>query len=420
MKKLRTKNICFAIAASITALAVWGCGGSGTYSPTAVGGGVATPITLTITAPTFSIYPSGTIQLTAVVTGTNNHNVTWSVPNNDQYSISQTGLFSTAPINTGQKPKSTSKLHSFGDSGSFQVLVTCVSQASPQITATQVLTVAVPIVTVTPSNPTIPINGQVQFKATVSYPPGVAGTPPQDVHWSATGQGSQITQAGLYTAGSTAGPFQIQANSLADANISGFATVTVTAPTITITAASMTTYPGGTIQLTAVVTGTTNQNVTWSVPSSDQWTLSSSGLFTGIKIDQQGLKGSVGSVHPFGDATLFVTTTVTAVSQADPQAKATAVITLAQPQINISPANTSIITGQSQQFNAAVVYPIGVQGTLPQAVTWSVGGGGNAGTATISSTGLFQSVTGSTTFNVTATSPTLGIQGNTTIFVNNG
>src|SRR5580698_7109505 len=104
MKKLRTKNICFAIAASITALAVWGCGGSGTYSPTAVGGGVATPITLTITAPTFSIYPSGTIQLTAVVTGTNNHNVTWSVPNNDQYSISQTGLFSTAPINTGQKP----------------------------------------------------------------------------------------------------------------------------------------------------------------------------------------------------------------------------------------------------------------------------------------------------------------------------
>jgi hypothetical protein len=134
---------------------------------------------------------------------------------------------------------------------------------------------------VSPTSATLSAGGTQQFMALGRMSDGSAAS--VTVSWTATG--GTISQAGLYTAGSTAGSFQVIAVRQGDTE-AGTSTVTVVpaAPTLSaieITPATASLSVGGTQQFSAVGRmsdgSTSSVNVTWS---STGGTMSSSGLYT--------------------------------------------------------------------------------------------------------------------------------------------
>lgn len=139
-------------------------------------------------------------------------------------------------------------------------------------------------------------------------------------------------------------------------------TVMVQPPTANVTL-------GQSQQFQGTVTGSSNGAVSWNVNgivggNSTTGTISPSGLY------------SAPATMPDP-----ATVTVTAVSQADPQASGSAAVTLTQINIAVSvaPPTASVPTGGAQVFTATV------SGATSSTVTWSVNGiaGGNATLGTI-------------------------------------
>jgi len=133
-------------------------------------------------------------------------------------------------------------------------------------------------VTVSPSAPSLTLGGTQQFTATV------AGTnsPSQSVTWKAAS--GTITTAGVYTAPASGATDTVTATSVQNTAISGTATVTLAAPSPTVT--SVTVSPSApsvgwlrTQQFTATVAGTNSpsQAVTWQAQSG---TITTAGLYT--------------------------------------------------------------------------------------------------------------------------------------------
>jgi hypothetical protein len=138
---------------------------------------------------------------------------------------------------------------------------------------------------------------------------------------------------------------------------------------VTVTAPQSTVAVGHTLTLTATVTGTNNQAVTWSVTGGG--TISSIGVYTAPASVPNPAK-----------------VTVTATSQADPTKSGSATITVVSAsavQVSVQPATASVSDFRTQQFTAAVT------GSANTAVTWQVNGatGGSQKFGFISSTGLF-------------------------------
>jgi photosystem II stability/assembly factor-like uncharacterized protein len=135
-------------------------------------------------------------------------------------------------------------------------------------------------VTVNPATASLTTGGTQQFTATVS------GTWHKDVTWSVQegDAGGTITSDGLYAAPSTAGTYHVVATNSAT-ETSGTATVTVTAPpptvSVAVSPATATLTTGGTQQFSAMVSGITDQTVTWSVQEGAAGgTVTSNGLYT--------------------------------------------------------------------------------------------------------------------------------------------
>lgn len=138
---------------------------------------------------------------------------------------------------------------------------------------------------------------------------------------------------------------------------------------IQLSKTAVTLAAGATQQFTAYVNGTDNTAVTWAVDNvvsgnSTNGTITTAGLYTAP---------NQGGTH-----------VVTATSVADTTKSASATVTVTG-QISISPATATMLTGSTQQFQAAVV------GQTNATVAWSVDGvsGGNASVGTITSAGLY-------------------------------
>lgn len=131
---------------------------------------------------------------------------------------------------------------------------------------------------------------------------------------------------------------------------------------------------GQTQQFQASVTGATNAAITWDVNaipggSPATGTISSAGFYT----------APANLPNP-------PTITVTAVSQASPQANASAIVTLTGTlQISLTPGSASVPASGAQVFTATV----SGAGNLPTTVTWSVNGvaGGSQAIGTIIANG---------------------------------
>jgi hypothetical protein len=116
---------------------------------------------------------------------------------------------------------------------------------------------------------------------------------------------------------------------------------------VAVTPSSTSVYEGGTVQFQAKVQGQTNQAVTWSLQD-NFGTIDSNGLFTAPR-------------DGYGGPEI-----VTATSQADPNAKGTAAVTVLPIEVKVSPATVTLAPGATQIFTASVV------GLYDTTVTWSV------------------------------------------------
>ncbi|MGA9669805.1 MAG: hypothetical protein WBQ94_11380, partial [Terracidiphilus sp.] len=167
------------------------------------GSGGSTPsISVTVSPNSASVAAGGTAQFTATVTGTTNTAVTWTATGG---TISSSGLFTAGST-----------------AGAFQVKATSVQDTSQSATASVTVMAAAPIsVTVSPAITSVYTGGTQQFGASVT------GTSNTTVNWTATG--GTVTSAGLFTAGTTTGSFQVTATSAQDTSKSGSAAINIVA-----------------------------------------------------------------------------------------------------------------------------------------------------------------------------------------------
>src|SRR5690606_22055687 len=135
-------------------------------------------------------------------------------------------------------------------------------------------------VSVAPQNATMNVGETQPFSAIVS------GTSNQSVTWESNNTAVATVNAtsGVVTAVS-AGTAVIIATAAADPTAKGQATVTVNPPPaiqVTVTPGEFELGIGGTRQLVAQVSGTSNQSVTWSSDDDGVASVSSTGLVTGV------------------------------------------------------------------------------------------------------------------------------------------
>jgi len=327
-------------------------------------------VSVSISPSTVQVQPGGQAQFNAVVSGTTNSVVVWSLTGVNCSGvacgqISNTGIY-RAPA-TAPSPN--------------VVTVTATVLADLSVTASAAAIVGSSSdvkVTVSPTTGSVLVGQQQQF---VSF---VSGTTITGVNWSLSGAScassgcGTISATGIYTAPATLpSPAQVTvtATSIADPSKSGTAVVTVALPvTINISPISATLNTGMQKQFTAAVANTTNTAVTWNVAGNgcsgtSCGTITSAGLYTA--------PSSVPSPPQVY---------VAAKSVADPTKTSTATVTIIPPvAVSIAPTSAQILAGAHQQFTATV------KNTTNTSVNWSVAGSGCSGSAcgTVTSSGLY-------------------------------
>jgi Bacterial Ig-like domain (group 2)/Galactose oxidase, central domain len=158
---------------------------------------------------------------------------------------------------------------------------------------------------------------------------------------------------------------------------------------VTVTPNSATVLPGATQSFAATVTGSTNTAVTWSVQENGGGTIDNTGLYTAPQ-------DSTGKFY------------VVATSQANSAAKGTAVVTVPQAQLTISPAAVTLAPGGAQTFTASVA-------GFPNAnVTWTVQ---ETGGGVINSAGFYTAPSGVGFYHVVASVENTTLTASSTVTV---
>ena len=198
-------RIATAVTIAAAAFGVWGCGGNSISSPASPPSPPAPVISVTVTPSSITVLRDATQAFTAKVTGTTNTAVTWSVEESSGGTIDSAGLY-TPPQN---------------GAGTFHVIAT--SQANSAAGSEAVVIVPLPQVRIDPVAVTLPPGGTRTFAATVS---GLTNTAVNlTIQESA---GGLIDSAGLYTAPTANGFYQVVATSVDETTVTASATVTVT------------------------------------------------------------------------------------------------------------------------------------------------------------------------------------------------
>lgn len=249
-------------------------------------------------------------------------------------------------------------------------------------------------IAISPTSATVSASGTQQFQASVT------GSTNTAVQWEVnqtpggSSQTGTISSGGLYTAPATTTPLRVTVTAVSQADPTKTANAAVTVnpinvpPTISVTISPVTATLAISTnqQFTAMVTGTNNAGVTWSVDgvaggNLTVGTINTSGLYTA--------PASAGG-H-----------TVTATSVADKTKSASAAVAVVS--LTVTPSSVNLTPQGVQQFTATV------QGTTNTAVTWSVNGvtGGNSTVGTITTDGFYTAPGTTGTYTVTATSVAL-------------
>jgi hypothetical protein len=247
---------------------------------------------------------------------------------------------------------------------------------------------------VSPGNPSIPAGLTQQFSATGYYNDQTTQDMTTQVTWSSSNTGvATINSSGLATA-LAAGTTTITASTSApnsysgSGGTSGSTVLTVTAATlssITVTPPNPMLPVGVTQQLAA--TGTYSDGSTYDITAQVAWSssasfvapVSSSGLATGNAAGVTTVAAQLGSTS--GSTTVTVTTATLS-------------------SISITPADSILPVGVTEQFTATGIYSDGTNYDLSGQVSW---GSSDPSVATINSGGL-GTTTGGGTATITAVS----------------
>jgi hypothetical protein len=260
---------------------------SGSFVACSQGGGddrtpraAAQTVGVEVQPPSATVGPTQKHQLAAVVTGTANTAVTWSIVEPGTVGTVTTAGLYTAPVVAGTfhvRATSVASPAAFGDSTVTVQLPTCTSftysawsacasgsqsrtvvSASPAYCTggSPVLTQACQPVSVTIS----PATGAVDACKALAFSATVANATNTAVTWSVQegAAGGAIASNGVYTAPSTGGTYHVVATSVADGSALAVNAVTVTERvlSVAVTPASSTLSPSGTAQFSATVTTT--------------------------------------------------------------------------------------------------------------------------------------------------------------------
>lgn len=238
-------------------------------------------------------------QFSAVVTGSTNQGVTWSI-SSAVGTIEPTGLY-----------------HAPQTVETWQILiVTATSVADTSKTACATITLSPPIaVSITPNLVTSLQSGQTQqFTASVSNAFW------QAVNWTITPPIGSIDQTGLYTAPNPetyVGNVTVIATSAADTSKSGSATVVFHPIGVAVTPANVNLQAGQAQSFSATVGNSSNQSVVWSISP------------IAGSINQSGLYQAPATYDEFGPHTVSVIAT----SAADSSKTGTGTVTLSAPPV---------------------------------------------------------------------------------------
>ncbi|WP_309894817.1 hypothetical protein [Archangium sp.] len=326
-------------------------------------------VSVSVTPARYNLSFGATQTFTAVVNGTTDPSVTWSVVESGGGTVDAQGNY-TAP-NTP---------------GTYQLKAT--SMVDPSRSAIALVTVgskAVPAVALSPAVVTVGPREYVPFNAVVTHVSWTA-----QVVWSVEepSNGGGITQGGTYLSPEQPGTYRVVATSEQDRTRQARATIRVLPATgVKVTAApSVATVTLGRQQtFSASVSGSANQAVTWSVSGgSNKGTITSDGTYT-----------------PPSSTGLYY---VVATSVADPSKSVqipVQVISSSAPSLAIDPARVTLAPGAFQSFQSfsATVSGTAVSGT---ATAWTVLEGASGGVVTPQ--GLYRAPSRTGTYHLASTS----------------
>lgn len=330
----------------------------------------ATLVSIAVTPAIPSISLGTTLQFTA--TGTFTDGSTQDVTQTVQWSSDTPGVATT------NDPKK------IGLATSVNPGTATITAASGTISGSTTLTVtaaALVSIAITPANPTIALGTTQQFSATGTFTDGST----QDMTSTATWSSDDLTIATISNTGLATSVQLGTANlNAASGNITASTTLIVSAATLTsiaINPPSSAVALGTTQQFTA--TGTYTDGTTQDVTQTAHWSSTNASVAT-----ISNTSGAAGLA-----STLSAGTTMIGASSGPVSAIATLTVNAAAlVSIAISPQNTTIPLGGSQQFTATGTYTDGSAQDVTSIATWSTSDAtelviNNAGLATTSGLG---------------------------------
>jgi uncharacterized protein YjdB len=297
-----------------------------------------------VVAPTevaLDIGQTGT--LVAAVSGVSNKSVNWTSSNPAVATVSNVGVVTGVGVGVATIT-ATSVVDSAKASSSL------VSVKSPP-----------PALTINPATVALVVNSTVQLTA------NIVNQANQAVTWSTSDDTlASVNANGLVTA-LKPGTTKITATRVATPGVSNSATITITPPPIgvTVSPGTVTINAGTTFQLSATVSNSSNQNVTWSSSDLNIATINATGLLSALA------EGQV---------------TITATSQADSSKSSLSIVTIKPPppiSVTISPSNATVGAGAAIQLAASI------SNSSNQNVTWK---SSNTNLANVSATGLLTTI----------------------------
>jgi len=318
-----------------------------------------TSVSVSVSPSSSTITGSQSTQFTATVSGSSNTSVSWSM--SPAIGTLSNGFY-TAPstISTAQS-----------------VIITATSVADPTKSASATVQLMPPAgtslsISINPLTAILAASQTTQFTATV------AGSSNTAVTWSMSSPSIGTLSNGLYTAPSTINSSKlvtITATSVADPTKSASAAVQLTATaggvSVNVSPSSSTLTPAQSLQFAAMVIGSTNTSVTWSMSPS------LGALFNGLYTAPSVITNAQ-------------SVTITATSVADPTQSASATVHLkaktgggpvnitsptTQPMFT-SAQNTLTLAGTAPADTTQIMWTTdqGIQGQAAGTATWAASG----------------------------------------------
>ena len=365
---------------------------TGSTTITATQGAILGNTGLTITVPV--LVSIAVTPVDSAVSNGNSLQYTATGTYSNSSTVNITGSVTWTSTNTGVATINGSGLATGQSAGGTKITATL--GAISDTTDLTVTTAVLESITVTPANSSVADGNTVLYTAIGTYSDSSTMDISGLVSWNSSNTGvATINGSGLAT-GQNSGSTTITATLGAILGNTGLTVTGVVLESITVTPVDSSIADGNSLQYTA--TGTYSDSSTANITGSVIWTSTNTGVAT---INGLGLATgqSAGGTK--------ITATQGAISDTTDLTVTTAVL----ESITVTPANSSVSSGNTLQYTATGTYSNSSTANITGSVTWT---SSNTGVATINGSGL---ATGQSNGSTTITATLGAISGNTGLSV---